>query len=135
MMGIDWRESMTVGVKEIDDQHKKLIETMEKLNEAIIKHEVDENLTQTFDGLFEYMNIHLATEEAYFDQFHYPEAAEHKAAHDFFRKRIGEMHNNIDKNIRELSIELVSFLEFWLVGHIMIMDQRYVQCFHENGLK
>lgn len=135
MMGIDWRESMSVGVKEIDDQHKKLIETIEELNEAIIKHEVTDQLAKTYDELLEYTTIHFATEEAYFDKFHYPEAAEHKAAHAYFSKRIEEMKNRIDKDVHELSLDLVSFLEFWLVGHIMIMDQRYVDCFHKNGLK
>jgi hemerythrin-like metal-binding protein len=135
MLEIDWRDSMSVGVKEIDEQHKKLIDTIEKLNESIIKHDIEKNMVETFDRLFEYMNIHFATEEAYFEKLHYPEAEQHKAAHLFFRNRITEMYNKIGNNISGLSLDLVDFLEFWLVGHVMVMDKRYSECFHENGLK
>jgi len=135
MLGIDWRESMTVGVKEIDDQHKQLIDTIEKLNEKIIQHAVENDLTDIFEQLSRYIHIHFATEEAYFDKFHYAEAEAHKAAHLFFANRVSEMRQNPDRGMHALSLELVAFLEFWLVGHVMVMDQRYVQCFHENGLK
>jgi hemerythrin len=135
MLGIDWRESMSVGVEEIDKQHQQLVDTIQELNQAIIEHDIENNLVETFERLFGYMTTHFATEEGYFDKFNFAEAAEHKAAHLFFKKRVLEMHENINKNVHELSLELVAFLEFWLVGHVMVMDQRYVQCFHEHGLK
>jgi len=135
MLGIDWRETMSVGVEEIDKQHKQLVDTIQTLNQAIIAHEVENNLVVIFERLFDYMNNHFATEEMYFDKFHYLEAEEHKAAHDFFKERVIEMHEKINKDIHELSLELVAFLEFWLVGHVMVMDKKYVDCFHEHGLK
>ena len=135
MLGIDWRESMTVGVEEIDEQHKQLIDTIQELNDAIIKHAIAQDLKNIFDQLFKYIHIHFATEEAYFDKFHYPEAEAHKAAHLFFANRVSGMRQDTDKDVQALSLDLVAFLEFWLVGHVMVMDQRYVQCFHENGLK
>jgi len=59
MLGIDWRESMTVGVKEIDDQHKQLINTIEELNEKIIQHAAENDLSDIFEQLSKYIHIHL----------------------------------------------------------------------------
>ena len=130
MPGFDWRETMSVGIKEIDDQHKQLLNTISDLNEAIIKRGVEKDLTDTFYRLFEYINIHFATEEKYFDEFHYPDAKTHKAAHEFFTKSVTEMSKKINTDIHELSLELVAFLEFWLVGHVLVMDKQYMDCFH-----
>jgi hemerythrin len=135
MPGLDWQESMSVGVKEIDDQHKQLLDTISTLNDAILDKSVEKALVSIFDRLFDYMEIHFATEERYFDEFDYPDAETHKAAHRFFSGRIIEMHKNIDKDIHELSLDLVAFLEFWLVGHVMVMDKKYMDCFHKHGLK
>ncbi len=135
MPGFDWRETMSVGVEEIDKQHKQLLGAISDLNDAIIKHEVEKVLNNTFDKLFKYIEFHFATEEKYFDDFNYSEAEAHKAAHKFFAKKVNEMHQTVDNDIHELSLELVAFLEFWLVGHVLVMDKRYTECFHKHGLK
>ena len=135
MPGIDWRESMSVGVKVIDDQHKQLIDTISQLNEAIIAKKVDKELNGIFARLYDYILFHFATEEKYFDEFNYEESKEHKAAHLFFANRVIEMQDKVDHDSHALSLELIAFLEFWLVGHVMVMDQKYVECFHKNGLR
>jgi hemerythrin-like metal-binding protein len=135
MPGLDWQESMSVGVKEIDDQHKQLLDAISTLNDAIINKSVDKVLFSIFDRLFDYMEVHFATEEKYFDKFAYEDSETHKAAHRFFGNRVTEMHQKIDRDIHELSLELVAFLEFWLVGHVMVMDKKYMDCFHKHGLK
>jgi hypothetical protein len=33
------------------------------------------------------------------------------------------------------SFDLVDYLEDWLIGHLAEYDQRYVQCFHDHGLR
>jgi len=135
MSGFEWRDNMSVGVEEIDDQHRQLIKTMSDLNEAIIKHEAEKVLTETFARLYDYILFHFATEEKYFDQFNYEGSVEHKAAHQFFADRVMEMQEKAKIDPRALSLELVAFLDFWLVGHVLVMDQKYVECFHANGLK
>ena len=35
----------------------------------------------------------------------------------------------------DFAFELVDFLEDWLINHLMTVDQKYVKCFHDHGLK
>jgi hemerythrin-like metal-binding protein len=135
MLGIDWRDDLKLGFTEIDEQHKKLIQTMSDLNQAIINKEADKVITSTFVNLFEYTNKHFALEEKYFDQFGYEDADAHKAAHAYFANMINEKFKKIYGDPHELSVELIGFLDLWLVGHIMVMDKKYEQCFKEHGIK
>lgn len=135
MNGIGWREEMSVGVKVIDEQHKQLIDTISALNEAVIAQKSETILKETFQRLADYYQLHFTTEEDYMEKFACDGIPEHKAAHNYFIEHIKEMKKQVDLNQRQLSLELVAFLEFWLVGHVLVMDRKYVQCFNDHGLK
>ena len=135
MLGIDWREDLALGFSQIDEQHKKLIQTMSDLNQAIIDKKTDSVLVDTFYNLFDYTNNHFALEEKYFDEFKYEDTAAHKAAHAFFANMLKEKFKKMSGNVQELSVELIGFLDLWLVGHIMVMDKKYEACFKANGVK
>lgn len=126
---------MSVGIKEIDDQHKQLVDTIASLNDAIINKKEDKEMHAIFNKLYDYILFHFSTEEKYFDKFNYERTNEHKAAHQFFADRVIKIQKEVDNDVHRLSLELIAFLEFWLVGHVMVMDQQYVECFHKNGLK
>jgi hemerythrin len=135
MSAFDWRDEMSVGIKIIDEQHKQLIDTISALNEAIIAKKTDKTLKDTFSRLADYYQLHFSTEEDYMDKFACDGIPEHKAAHSYFIGHIKEMKSQLDADKRQLSLELVAFLEFWLIGHVMVMDRKYVQCFNDHGLK
>ena len=136
MLGIDWRDELRLGFTQIDEQHKKLILTMSDLNQAIINKEAEKVLSATFSNLFDYTNNHFALEEKYFDEFGYEDADTHKAAHAYFVQMLNEKFKRINSgDAHELSVELIGFLDLWLVGHIMVMDKKYEQCFKEHGVK
>jgi hemerythrin-like metal-binding protein len=93
MLGIEWRDDLRLGFTQIDEQHRKLIQTMSDLNQAIINKEADKVLSDTFNNLFDYTSNHFALEEKYFDEFKYTEAEMHKAAHKYFVKTLNEKYN------------------------------------------
>ena len=135
MYGIEWRDDLALGFSQIDEQHKQLIQTMSDLNQAIIERRTEGMLRDIFSRLFDYMNNHFALEESYFDQFEYPFAEQHKAAHAYFINSMHEKFSSLSTDTHTLSVELIGFLDLWLVGHIMVMDKQYEANFKEHGLK
>lgn len=133
-----WKETYKIGIREIDDQHKRFIELIEQAEalfscKDLTQAEIIEVATQLGDYAF----WHFETEEKYFKEFGYPLATEHEAVHDAFRKRVMkfvETARNPGVNLRDLSLEIASFANDWLVNHILTEDARYVQCFKEHGL-
>jgi len=133
-MSIVFKEEQSVGVKEIDDQHRQFIAILNELADAINNNKAKETLAHIFDELGSYAEFHFATEEKYFDMFNYAEAEEHKIKHKELSNKIAELKSKMAGNQISLSFELVDFMEDWLVDHLANIDQKYVQCFKEHGL-
>lgn len=132
---LEWDEQYSVGVAEIDNQHQLMFKTINELFEAINNKITAEKINSIIESLINYKIYHFATEEKYFKEFAYENATEHIAKHQEFNKKIEQLSGKYHKNSIDLAFELVDFLEDWLVDHLMIEDQKYINCFKEHGLK
>ena len=132
---IRWDASMSVHVAEIDQQHQKLVAMINDLHAAMKTKKTKEILGQIIERLIDYAANHFAFEEAYFDQFNYPETASHKKEHDHFVAKVKDVKKDFDAGRLMLSIDIMNFLKDWLQNHIKKTDRRYTQFFNQNGLK
>ncbi|HWS49281.1 MAG TPA: bacteriohemerythrin [Candidatus Methanoperedens sp.] len=132
---IEWEEKYSVGVREIDEQHKLLIETINKLANVVASDPRKENLLSIIDSLINYKKIHFATEERYFEEFKFEGAEEHIAAHEVFGEKIRLIQEKNGDDIVALTYDLIDFLEDWFVEHMLTVDQEYKDCFMSHGLK
>ena len=132
---LEWKEAYSVGVQEIDTQHKLLFATINQLIDAIGNHLTEEEVNTIVSALVEYKRVHFETEERYFKEFQYEGAEEHIAAHREFGVRLKALQDRCGADVFRLAFELVDFLEDWLIGHLMDMDQQYKDCFAVHGLK
>jgi len=133
---LEWEEKYSVGVALIDDQHKKMFTTINELLDSINTGTTEEHIGNIIDSLVKYKMFHFATEEKYFKEFDYDGSTEHVAKHEEFNQKLSslkEKYSNI--NSIEFAYELVDFLEDWLLNHLMVVDQEYVECFKSHGLK
>jgi len=133
-MTLNWDYTYSVGVKEIDEQHQKFFAIINDLYAHFQEMKPREELVPILDRLVDYAEYHFATEEKYFDQFHYEQADEHKAAHQGFTVKMEGFRAKYDKGEEDLTIQLLDFLEDWLVHHINNVDKKFTECFHEHGL-
>jgi len=58
-------------VREIDEQHKLLIETINELVNVVASNPSKEGLMSIIENLINYKKIHFATEERYFEEFNF----------------------------------------------------------------
>jgi len=66
---IQWDESLSVKVKEIDAQHQKLINLLNELFDAMRVGKGNQILGGILHGLLTYTQTHFKNEEMYFDKF------------------------------------------------------------------
>lgn len=132
---IEWNDSFSVGVVEIDGQHQKLVTMINDLNDAMRQRKGKDVLGNIVNGLVSYAGTHFRTEEKYFDQFGYPEANSHKQEHADFVNKVAEFKDGFDREKLGLSIEVMQFLSNWLQNHIKRIDKKYSLFFNEKGLK
>lgn len=121
---IIWTDKLSVGVPEIDEQHKKLVSMINSLHDAMKAGKGKEQLKLVLDDVTNYVLVHFAYEEKLFIQYQYPEYKEHKAAHDAFVKKVTEMRAMYDQQ-RLQAGQLMIALQEWLIKHINDIDKRY----------
>jgi hemerythrin len=130
-----WTEKMSVGVKVLDDDHKKLIGMINELQDGLKAGHGKEALGQVLDELVNYTQIHFAREEQYFAQTGYPPASLHKKEHDDLTKQVLEVQAKYKESpLTSLSFEVMDFLKNWLNEHIQGSDQKYASHLNAKGI-
>ena len=127
---IDWGSNYFVGVKEIDEQHKKLVEMTRNLAFNI------ENLSQVeintlLEELIHYTVFHFDTEEKIYLTDHV-DFASHKNEHSIFIEKVSNLHHDIFNNKISVGKELLHFLLSWLRNHILDIDKVFFQNLHKQ---
>ncbi len=69
---IIWDKALSVGVNEMDDQHKKLIEIINNLFEAMKIGMGRETLNYVFSGLIDYAKKHFFDEKELMKKYSFP---------------------------------------------------------------
>jgi hemerythrin len=123
-MYIKWDESLAVGIKLIDEQHKELFERINHLLRAIGELHAQDELAKTLDFLEEYALLHFGAEEEQMQLTNYPGYDEHKGQHDYMRGEVGKLHTRMTKDgpSEKLLVDAQELLVDWLQKHIRSID-------------
>lgn len=133
---IEWSPELSVGIASIDEQHKKLVNMINALNDAMLLGESSELLGKIFTGLAAYTQKHFAYEENMFAEYGYPDTQEHKRQHNELIEQVIELKDNFMKNPQgTISEDLMLFLKRWLTNHIMRTDKDYTEFLLSKGVK
>ncbi|MCB1866400.1 MAG: hemerythrin family protein [Chromatiales bacterium] len=132
---IEWSAELSVGIDEIDEQHKVLVGLLNDLHEAIMQRHGNEVCRGILDRLLEYTRIHFTVEESLMRILHYPDYENHKHEHDELSRQATELVAKLDGKKHAISFELIHFLKLWLTKHIMESDKAYAPFFFEQGIK
>lgn len=124
-MAFEWNQSLSVGVEQIDAQHRELFARVNKLLEATSQGKGRNEVGSTIDFLADYVVSHFASEERLMSQHSYPEYGAHKAQHDRFMQ---EFHALKDKFEAEgvttvLIVQVQRKVCDWLVNHVSKVDK------------
>jgi len=133
---IEWTAQLSVGIDSIDEQHKKLINMINALNDAMLTGSSNELLGKIFTGLAAYTQKHFAYEEDMFAEYGYPDSQEHKRQHNELIAQVIELKEKFMENPKgTISADLMLFLKRWLTNHIMRTDKEYTEFLRSKGVK
>lgn len=124
----------SVGVREIDGQHKVLVDMLNELYDAMNTGKSNEIIGKIILKLVNYTKTHFATEERYFEKFAYPDTPAHKKEHEKFTEKVIAFKNDFDSGRTSMTVSVTSFLKDWLASHIQGIDRKYTSFFNSKGL-
>ncbi|HHH40140.1 MAG TPA: bacteriohemerythrin [Sedimenticola sp.] len=131
---LQWKDSYSVGIQVLDDDHKKLIDLLNKFQLAYDYHTGEEFERQALDALVEYTRYHFEREEKIMEENGYPDLEAHRAQH---RAMIAEVEKFIEeyKNQGHNALDgVANYLKGWLIHHINGTDKQYAPFLREKGL-
>ena len=132
---MEWSSGYSVNVAEIDKQHKELFRLINKLSAAMKERRAKDVLAAIINDLISYTGTHFLYEEKLFDKLRYSETAEHKKEHKDFVKQVTDFKKGFDEGRLMVSLEIMKFLQDWLVKHIKGTDKKYSKFFNDNNIK
>ncbi|MDY0873213.1 bacteriohemerythrin [Dongia rigui] len=121
---IEWNDSLTIGEKEIDDEHSQIMATINDLHRTISSGADGAAVRRSFQRMMEYTRTHFSHEEALMNARQYPELIEHKRAHDGFDRRLNQLHERFQQGHREAGTDLLNLLSSWWMTHISTADTK-----------
>lgn len=123
---MEWRDKYTVGVKELDDQHRNLLNTINTLLEEQRDTYEANKFSSALSSLIHYAYTHFATEERYLVEAHFPQLKQHVLEHiDFIMKTLG-LALKIEGGKDGPRKELLQYLTMWYSSHVLGTDRQYV---------
>lgn len=122
---ISWSDEFSIHIKEIDDQHRQLLELLNVLFEAMKQGKGRDILGDILNKLVDYTAYHFSTEERLFKQYGYPDAEQHKNEHDAFIVQVLTFQESYNKGHSLVTKEVLLFLTDWLKGHILQVDKKF----------
>jgi hemerythrin-like metal-binding protein len=134
MAFLNWNNDMSVGVKALDDDHKKLIDLLNTLCEGMKSGQGREVVGKVLDELVRYTKFHFAREEDFFAKTGYP-AVEHRIEHKELVKQAEGLQSRYKSGECSLSIETLDFLKDWLSVHIQGTDKKYTIHLNAAGIR
>lgn len=122
-----WEESFSVKVVELDEQHRRWIEIINELHDALMTRGAGGQLTERILGeMLEYAAFHFSFEEEYLRKIGYPELGKHRFQHRHFRDTILSRFQAAHRGELVLSTEVMKLLTDWLRDHILSEDRGYM---------
>jgi hemerythrin len=134
MAYIDWNESYSVGVKEMDDQHKKLIDLINQLHDAMKTGQASKEAGTILKGLVDYTHYHFTAEEKYLEKESYPALLTQQKMHKVFIAQIEQYQVDIVNKSLTIGVKMNQFLKDWLMTHIVNEDKKYGKFMNDKGL-
>lgn len=125
---IQWDPSFSVGAVVLDNDHKKLIDILNRIYDVWQGESPSgETLGLLFDELLDYTDGHFSREEGKLAARDYAELGAHHAEHERLRELVMAFRSRhlAGQQPEQLTEDMAKFLKSWLVDHILGEDLKY----------
>jgi len=125
MKKLEWQDDWLTGVHHLDEQHKKLINTVNKALDRLHHHPNSPEIEEVLDELSAYARTHFKDEEKFLEENGYEQSPSHIKHHVQYQKDLSAICMNVANRVNATNDEIVSHALLWWGKHILIEDLRW----------
>ena len=124
-----WKENLSVGIEEIDQQHKDIFKAAQEMCDAMSRGKGREKCYSLYQHLEKYIYDHFSLEELYMDKYGYDKREAMKKDHEEFRIKFGEFKQQLDEQGPSVNLVVKSmrWITDWLTDHILSKDMQLAE--------
>jgi hemerythrin len=131
---LTWQDHFSVGIAEIDEDHKKLVAILNGIVHAVHEGHGKEAISAIFTNLLEKTAHHFAFEESLMDAAKYPAFTDHRDSHEHLIDKLKVFHEDFRAE-RIAMLGVVNFLVDWFSVHVMREDAQLGRFLREQGFE
>jgi hemerythrin-like metal-binding protein len=133
MTKLNWKPSYSVGVKQLDQQHERLLQLINEFSSENPDHSIKRCFV-SLNEMIKYAQLHFASEEALLQQHNYEELSSHQKEHEAFMDKIFELNQKMADSGADIFPDLVMFLKDWYISHVLGTDKNYKSLLETQGV-
>lgn len=122
-----WKKEFSVGIQEIDEQHKTLADCITSIEQSVDGQERWLAVHSALVRAADFARIHFAVEESLMRIHAYPRLEEHIVAHRRFTDDLERLQKKA--LTADVSEEMIAFIRGWLEIHVPTHDLPYATHF------
>jgi hemerythrin len=128
-----WNSKYSVGVEELDNQHRAFIKALNELHAASMRGEARKVAGPLLRQVVSLAEEHFETEEKLMESIGFPGLAAHRATHLELAGKLAEFLSRHEKGDTTMYTPLLYFARDWQNKHMQAEDQEYAEWYHSHG--
>jgi hemerythrin len=128
-----WSPDYSLNIKTIDNQHKELVNILNRLFIAASMREGKEVIGGMLEALTSYTKTHFSLEERLMEQANYADMEAHKEEHLKLIEQLDQLCKQHQLEEKPIYFEMLRFLKTWLKDHIRGVDAKYSLALQKAG--
>ena len=133
MTKIVWKSQYETGIPIIDEQHRRLFEALDQVQEAVADGSTKDEIRSLIQALLAATREHFRTEEAIMTRHGFPDLLAHTREHEMMMEKLEDLNQRFEGSHDSMALLVTTFMGGWLRHHISEGDFSYVQ-FIKSGL-
>ena len=129
-----WSNDYSVNVAEIDEQHKELLQHVNKLHAGVEAQIDKQDLHQLLVELYDYAAFHFASEEKLMKQHGMKNVRKHHKEHQLLLKHLKHICNAVSEGKRPAFYSQYDVSNDWFLAHIMDFDKKMGAFLNSEGV-
>ncbi len=124
----EFKDEFRTGIESIDKEHAKLFEIADRAYTTLMDDFIPDKYDYVVDilnELKEYASFHFQHEEEYMMSINYNKLFSHTVEHNDLLEKVSKYDlSKFDENQKDAILEILEFINNWLVNHIVLRDKQ-----------